>query len=155
MNSIELAQAEFLPAAQLIARYVTDVISKQGLAPDRAVRTANARLSPDQRFYSVEYDHASIILWRSFPYLNQGAWRIKLGNNMGYRLVEMPICRYGYVVDPVTRQCVEEYVDVVSPEPEPTEEVEPTEPTEEKAKLSGVVLLLIGLGVALLFLRRK
>ena len=160
MMSIELAQADsgYLPTARVIANYIGNIMKMGlGISGARAVQMASAKLAPAQRFYQVEYNHAALLLAQEFPHISQSSWVHHLGNYMGYRLVEIPICRYGYVVDPVTRECVSEHVPVVLPEPEPepapTEELEPTE-EEEKPKPSGTVFLLIGL-VVLLFLRGK
>lgn len=160
MMSIQLAQADtgYLPTARVIANYIGSIMKMGlGISGTRAVQMANAKIDPAQRFYMVEYNHAALLLAQEFSHISQSSWVHHLGNNMGYRLVEIPICRYGLVVDPVTRQCVKEYVAVTlpepEPEPEPSEELEPTE-EEEKRKVSGTVLILVAL-VALFILRGR
>lgn len=155
MNLSQTDQSGFLPAARLIADRIARIIGGQmGISAENAVKMANNSIDPAQRFYPLEYDHASIILSQQFPHIQQGAWRQHLGNYMGYRLREMPICRHGFVIDPVTRQCVKEYVPPEIPEEVPVEPPEVVIEEKEEAKLSGITLLLVGL-LAFLVLRGR
>lgn len=113
----------YLPTAERIAALVSKHMeSGYRLTTDEAVRMANGEIRPDQRFYLVEYQQAAKKLETAYRRrATEAAWLITLRNNMGYRLVEMQTCRYGYVIDPTTRRCVVE----TRPRPTPDDRVLP------------------------------
>jgi len=93
--------------SQKIAELVTEeLLSLPGIDAATAVARADGRLLPEQRGYLIEFKDAAAMLNIAFPQIWQEAWLITLKNNMGYRLVEIPICGYRYSEDPVSRKCV-------------------------------------------------
>lgn len=153
----------YMEAAQMLASSILAVLrAGYGVTPDQAVRMADRQINPDQRFYDVEFHQAAILLNQSYPAVTTNAWLLHLGNMIGYRRVIIPICRYGEVVDPVTRACVPETV--IAPEPEvripevPEREAEvpaerPEERPEEKKPFEVPVWAWgVGAGLAVLIL---
>jgi len=101
----------YLPAAQMIASAVGSVMdSGYGVTPTQAIRVADSQIDPAYKFYQVEFQQAATLLGQSHPAVHVNTWLMFLGNNMGYRKVVMPICRYGEVADPMTKACVPESV---------------------------------------------
>lgn len=144
-----------LPNAILIADLVYEQYTAGfGVPLSTAVRQADGRIQPDQRFYDVEFKGAAIKLASYKPDETVDVFHIGLKNNMGYRLVDIQACRYGYVVDPVTRECVEETT--TPPVIPPDTYQEPPDDTEAAAKIP-IWLLVIGgvAGFSMLTQRRK
>lgn len=119
-----------LPEADALARLIgVQVAAGYEISASKAVQVANGQIQPQQRYYDVELKQAADLLGVHYPKAaTRDAWYFALKNNMGYRLVEMPICSYGQVIDRVTRSCVAPSKQTPKVEPKPPEPSLPAEP---------------------------
>ena len=139
---------DYLYTAEVIAGLIAEHY-ESALRPGRivAIKMADAKIRPDQKFYLVEFDQAAQILAaRSITTETAQNWFELMKIHMQHRLVEIPVCEYGQETDPITRQCVTEAVNDWEPEPEPGARPKPL--LSEKASslilpLSIVVIVLL------------
>lgn len=139
---------DYLYTAEVIAGLIAEHY-ESALRPGRiiAIKMADAKISPDQRFYLVEFDQASQILAaRSITTETAQNWFELMKIHMAYRLVEITLCEYGQEIDPITRQCITEAVNDWEPEPKPKPKREPL--LSEEA--SSLILPLGIIGIVLL-----
>lgn len=103
-NILEAAQ---LPFARQLAEWVKNAMAGgYGLKQSEAIRTADGKMPRDQRLYDSEIIGASYILSQETRFNDFNSWVLLFNNNLGWRRVDYTACRYGYIVDPVTRECV-------------------------------------------------
>ncbi len=135
------------------------------LWPDKAVGMANAQIASDQRFFQVELDQAAEQLTIAFPAsaapygTDQITWRMLIGNKLAWRVVSITACRAGFVMDPVSKACVQWRAAPSEREaapllPEPEEALLLPKPEEADAKTGTPILLIAAVAVVALLLFR-
>ena len=147
-NILDAAQ---LPFARQIAEWVKNAMAGgYGLKQSEAIRTADGKMPKDQRLYDSELIGASYILSQETRFNDFNSWVLLFNRNMGWRRVDYMACRYGFVLDPVTRQCVK--IEEARPGPVITEppalkidDAKIADEEKEKPKMSMTSWILIGI----------
>lgn len=143
-NILEAAQ---LPFARQLAEWVKNAMAGgYGLKQSEAIRTADGKMPRDQRLYDSEIIGASYILSQETRFNDFNSWVLLFNNNLFWRRVDYMACRYGFIVDPVTRECVK--IEEARPGPDviepPALKIADEEEEKEKPKMSITGWLVIG-----------
>lgn len=147
-NILEAAQ---LPFARQIAEWVKNAMAGgYGLKQSEAIRTADGNMPKDQRLYDSELIGASYILSEETRFNDFNSWVLLFNRNMGWRRVDYMPCRYGFTLDPVTRQCVQigearPGPDVIEPPALKIDDEKIADEDKEKPKISITGWLVIGI----------